>query len=149
PWLFGSNDPRTNLNWTNTAGKYLLLRPRPIDMGPGFPYPEDEGGDVKNLIGTPGGNDSYWLDLGFPVLTTPKGQKFKPLFAPLIVDLDNRVNVNVHGNIRGRGLTHVSNQGFGPWEVNPRRLVLNTDPSDPTSAFRVQQWQQEWANLFV
>src|SRR5262249_308342 len=65
----------------------------------GFPPPEDGGGDVKNLAGGPGtfrrmngaapqywNNDSIWMDLGFPVLTTPGGRKYKPLFAPLVVD---------------------------------------------------------------
>jgi hypothetical protein len=137
PWLFGPND-RRNPNWTNVAGKYLLVRPRPIDMGPGFPYPEDEGGDVKNLIGAPGGNDSYWIDLDASVLTAPDGTQYKPLFAPLIVDLDNRVNLNVHGNARGRDLGHVSNHGFGPWEVNPRRLVGDNEP---------RELEGEWANL--
>jgi hypothetical protein len=135
PWLFGSNNPATNPNWTNAAGKYLLLRPRPIDMDPTrFPYPEDPGGDVKNLIGAPGGNDSYWIDLGSPVLTAPDGRKYKPLFAPLVVDLDGRVNVNVHGNVRGQGRTHVSNQGWGPWEVNLGHVLTSG---------------KEWANLFT
>ena len=93
PWLFGSNDPAENPNWTNEIGKYLLLRPRPIDMGPGFPYPEDPGGDIKNLICTPGGNDSYWLDLDAPVMTAGDGRLYKPLFAPLILDLENLLNV--------------------------------------------------------
>ncbi len=141
-WLFGSNDPATNPNWTNAAGKYLLLRPRPADMGPGFPYPEDDGGDVKNNYGAPGGNDSYWLDLGFPVLTAPDGKKFKPLFAPLVVDLDGRVNLNVHGNVRGRDAggqpVHASNQGWGPWEVNVGRVLPKSDASGP-----------EWPNLFL
>src|SRR5262249_40562804 len=123
PWVFrptglplniGTFD-RNNPNWwDNSYGKYMTLRPRPIDQltqaqvsraglpwplvpenlkapekaavstlitqlqaqGQLFPYPEDEGGDVKNLIGSPGysdpitktytNNDSIWIDLGFP-----------------------------------------------------------------------------------
>jgi hypothetical protein len=121
-------------------------------MGPGFPYPEDEGGDVKNLIGSPGyydpvtrklcNNDSIWMDLGFPVMVAPNGRKFKPLFAPLITDLDNRINVNVHGNIRGQDTAtgkwlHLSNQGWGPWEVALNQII-NGDPD-----------KTEWSNLLT
>jgi hypothetical protein len=144
PWLRDPNDPRTgfgpldprNPNWydkTKPWLRYLVLRPRPADHD-GFPPPEDAGGDVKNLITSPGGNDSIWLDLDFPVLTAPDGRKFKSLFAPLIMDLDNRVNVNVHGNARGAGGTHLSNQGWGPWEVNPGRVLSRSN---------------EWANLLL
>jgi hypothetical protein len=110
--------------------KYTTLRPLPA-LNPGFPPPEDGGGDVKNLIGGPGtfrrlngfsaeywNNDSFWMDLGFPVRTLRDGRKYKPLFAALVTDLDNRVNVNVHGNTVGRDGAHRSNQGLGPWEVN-------------------------------
>jgi hypothetical protein len=135
PWTgFGSLAP-DNPNWYDKDKpwlKYQVLRPRPADMGPGFRAPEDAGGDIKNLIGAPGGHDSIWLDLGFPVLTAQDGRKFKPLFAPLVVDLDGRVNVNVHGNIRGPGRTHVSNQGWGPWEVNLGHILTVGD---------------EWSNL--
>src|SRR5207302_1713195 len=103
-----------------------------------FPGNGDEL-DVKNLIGSPGywykgkyqNNDSVWLDVGFPVQTAPDGRKYKPLFAPLIMDLDNRVNISVAGNIMGskqgtQQRHHVSAQGWGRWEVNPAR-VLNVD----------------------
>jgi hypothetical protein len=147
PWLF--NDPGktfddpTNSNWISPQGKYLVLRPRPAE-NPGFPYPEDAGGDVKNLVG-PGyldpttqefyNNDSIWLDLDFPVMMAPDGSRFKPLFAPLIIDLDSRLNLNVAGNIRGQNQSHVSNQGWGPWEVNP--------------AYVLSQGGNEWTNLVL
>ncbi len=125
--------------------KYTTLRPLPA-LNPGFPPPEDGGGDVKNLIGGPGTfrrvgpagpehwtNDSFWMDLGFPVLRAPDGRKYKPLFAALVVDLDNRVNVNVHGNLHGPNQGHASNQGWGPWEVNLGRVLTAGGP--------------EWRNL--
>src|SRR5262245_48222188 len=146
---FGSLDP-ANLNWHDQSRpwlKYLVLRPRPADHPapagrPGFPAPEDAGGDVKNLVGAPGGNDSIWIDLDFPVMEAPDGRKFKPLFAPLIVDLDGRVNLNVHGNVRGRDgngrPVHVSNQGWGPWEVNLGHVL---------SLRRFRAEPDEWTNL--
>ncbi|HLJ91939.1 MAG TPA: hypothetical protein VKU02_01970 [Gemmataceae bacterium] len=157
PWLFGSLRNRENPNWHNPEGKYKILRPRPVDQkhdpndpdeAERFPYPEDEGGDVKNLIGSPGtlylengkpklaNNDSLWLDLDFPVMTAPDGRKFKALFAPLIMDLDNRVNLNVHGNLRGAGgADHASNQGWGAWEVSAKR-VLDASPPEWQALFQ-------------
>jgi len=143
---FGSMDP-SNPNWTSAdpTMKYKVLRPRPADHM-GFPPPEDAGGDVKQLANSPGylipgsnppqfaNNDSFWMYTGFPVMKAPDGRKFTALFAILMQDLDNRVNVNVAGNVRGsttgaaggldpqNGIT-LSDQGLGPWEVNPE-LVL-------------------------
>lgn len=136
PWLIPST--------ANPALKYMVMRPRPADMywngssdPHSFPKPASITGDVQNLPGGAGGNDSYWMDLGYPVQTTRGGTKFKPLFAFLIVDLDGRVNVNVHGNQRGNNSgtpTHVSNQGVGKWEVNLGK-VINIDPNELKSIF--------------
>ncbi len=156
PWLFGPIDPlsqptaaspntATNPNWVSQAGKYLTLRPREIDMRTNpnvmcnFPYPEDAGGDVKNLWWLPGGNDSVWIDLNYPVQIGPDGRKFKPLFAFFITDLDNRINLNVHGNIRGQNRDHVSNTGWGRWEVNLKRCL--------NSANAPNEWQQLFTGI--
>jgi hypothetical protein len=156
------NDPRQfNQNWLSPHGKYLTLRPRPIDQllpgetfppnRPFFPYPEDATGDVKNLIGAPGGNDSIWIDLGFPVMVAPDGRKYKALFAPLIVDLDNRVNLNTAGNIRGsviepttgnRIRAHAVNQGWGPWSVDLSQIFYMPPSLLPPPP-------NEWQNLFT
>ena len=49
----------------------------------------------------------------------PDGRKYKALFASFITDMDNKINLNAAGNVRGTGNTHVSNMGLGPWEINP------------------------------
>lgn len=118
--------------------KYATLRPVPwFNRGnpnnpgvTGFPAPADATGDVKNLDFAPGGNDSIWIDLGFPVRVGPNGQRYKPLFAFFIMDLDGKVNLNVTGNLRRQAngnYEHGSNLGLGPWEVNPNRVLTGAD----------------------
>ena len=131
---FDPNNPSYNNGWQ----KYLTMRPHPT-YHPLFVTPDtDGGGDVKNLDWARGVpywdvgqnkkrdsvNDSFWLDLGYPVLTAVDGRKYKPLFAPLIIDLDNRVNLWAAGGYRA-GAAMNSNQGFGRWEINPLRVLAN------------------------
>jgi hypothetical protein len=152
---FGSLDPK-NSNWTTPAQpwfRYMTLRPRPVDHATDasgkflFPLPEDAGGDVKNLTGFPSGvaydatgklvqvnNDSIWIDIGAPVMTTADGRKFKMLVAPLILDLDGRINLNVHGNVRGAGTTSASNLGIGRTEVNISK-VMTANATEWTQLF--------------
>lgn len=175
---FGSLDPANPKWWSDTVGKYQVLRPRPVDhlrqadvTGAGLPWPlkpetlspaqqttlttlittlqsqgklfpntENAGGDVRNYAGAAGTlNDSIWMDLGLPVETMPDGiKKYKPLFAPLILCLDSRLNLNVVGNILGQNNVHASNMGFGAWEINPRQLVDTTSP-DPKAAVKLSE----------
>jgi hypothetical protein len=159
---FGPLDP-ANPNWKSTdpAVKYMVMRPHP-SYHKNFPLPEDAGGDVKNLPWSPGfvvvdpvtkratyaANDSFWMDVGAPVMTTPEGRKFKMLVAPLILDFDGLLNVNVHGNVRGwdpnnnatLGNPHRSNMGFGPWEVNLGKAL----PLPVQGGV-----QAEWSQLFL
>jgi hypothetical protein len=154
PPVFGVLGPENPLWYgnTNTSGTipgaaHLVLRPRPFDQlltgeswppsRPFFPPPEDDGGDVKNRVGAPGGNDSFWMDLDYPYQVAADGRLFKPLFAFCITELDSKANLNVHGNVFNSG-AHVSNQGWGPWTVN-LNTVLNQSESN-TNTF---------ANLFL
>ena len=46
-----------------------------------------------------GVRDSVWVDFGAPIMSTPDGRRVKPLAAMLVLDLDGRANVNVHGTV--------------------------------------------------
>lgn len=148
--------------WTAADGRYRLMRPRPVDHPPvgnqpGFPaIPINETGDVKNLDFAAGGNDSIWMDIGAPVMTGPDGTRFKAMIAPLILDLDGRINLNVVGNLLlNRNWTgppapdlrdSASSQGWGPWEVNPKRVLdWPPSPAPPNPPLPVV----EWRNIFV
>jgi hypothetical protein len=126
----------------------------------GFGALANASGDVKNLADSAGFGsgpfDSIWIDLGFPVMTAPDGRQFKPLFAPLILDLDGRLNVNVHGNIRGGTFQagggespaqgfNLSDQGLGPWEVDASKVITATDGYVPNTSGP----HQESRRLFI
>lgn len=78
-----------------TAASVASLRAQISDVATwaiNGPWDVDNDGD-----GIP---DSVWLDLNLPVKTLSNGTLVKPLVAPLIQDLDGRVNINVAGNYR-------------------------------------------------
>ena len=165
PIGFGSLDPNnpywyggdTNLDVNQV--RYAVLRPRPADHPSfpsgsgkqGFSAPEDKGGDVRNRphwwppTATLANNDSIWLNIGAPVMTMPDGRKYTFLCAPLIIDLDGKLNINVIGNTRGKNNTTAGNQGFGLWEINPAQLTLNDTTLTPAALATAKA---EWANLF-
>jgi hypothetical protein len=128
---------------------------------PGFPFPEDPlgGGDVRNRPASWGGgtrfdgtpdptNDSVWLYTGSPVQTLPDGRQYVMMFAPLVIDLDGKLNINEAGNIRGQNpqntkqLAHASNLGFCPSEMNLGQVL--TAPSGTAASNSAP----EWLNLF-
>lgn len=139
------------------ANQYAAKLLQFINQGRLMPFPTDAGGDVKNLLGAPGGNDSIWMDIGMPVYATRGGKKYKPLVAFLITDLDGRINLNVHGNLNGAQVPpalplnqsiagyslHASNQGLGRWEVNPLHVFPQKILAGNVRA------QLEYQNLFT
>jgi hypothetical protein len=158
-WIPG--DPNNFENQAN--GKFKTLRPRQADHTTSFPLvPMNPNGtytgDVSNMKFVTGSqlNDSYWMDAGGPVLRW-RGKQYKAMVAPLVLDLSARVNLSVAGNLKNQPNDATnpsgSNQGWGPWEVNPMRLdatLTNTDlqnliqrrqgnnPNPPADRYTVQ-----------
>jgi hypothetical protein len=64
--------------------------------------------------------DSVWIDTGEPVRETEEGQLYKPLAAFLIIDLDNRLNLNAHGSV-----DHLVATPFDPTAFNTNGNVGN------------------------
>lgn len=155
-----NTDP-ANPAFGDSSGFYQTLRPRQAEH-PNFPtVPMNADGsftgDVANLkwlfAGTSPNqfqkNDSLWMDLNLPVKEW-RGKRYKPLVAPLILDLSGRVNLAVAGNQRGFPLTptppnmnpvptHASHHGWGGWEVNPSQLLGLANPNPPAMPLAEQQ----------
>lgn len=132
----------TNTDWTNAAGKYRLLRPRPVDhtfdSGDGrgavsdFPYPTQNPdgtwtGDLINITQQDGvqRNDAVWVNPNLPEVLW-RGKVLKPLIAATILPLDARINANVAGN-RKNATNHGSTHGFGPWEINLSKITSDAN----------------------
>ncbi len=91
-WSGGSGNP-SDVFYEDFSGNgnEEFISPQAFAALMAGPWDVDNDGD-----GIP---DSVWLDFGLPVRTDKDGRIYKPLVAPLVVDLDGRLNVNVHGNL--------------------------------------------------
>lgn len=95
--------------------------------------------------------DAIWMDLDHPIEETPDGtEKFLPLFAVTIHDLDGLLNVNAHGNVYGVPASLASmpagvpgnpfeflskgNEGRRRSEVNPQYALVDGPTALPTGA---------------
>ena len=113
-------------NMTPSLARQILFRPTPVDhpvfcntTNPDFDAINPLL-DVDNMgVGVP---DSVWIDPGMPVMTAKDGRTYKILVAPLILDLDSRVNVNAHGSytlVDG----NVNYQANGKFNINSESIA--------------------------
>lgn len=85
------------------------------------PWDVDNDGD-----GIP---DSIWVDIGLPVETAPDGRQYKPLVAILCLDMDGKLNLNVHGHLND--WNNEQNNG-NPKYTNPQtHQVQQSRPPNP------------------
>ena len=63
----------------------------------GIPFPTRPL-DVDNDNDKDGAVDGIWMDIGLPAFTNREGRRVKPLVSYRVVDLDSKLNINVHGN---------------------------------------------------
>ncbi|MFN7361490.1 MAG: hypothetical protein ACK5S3_03310 [Pirellulaceae bacterium] len=75
-----------------------------------------------------GANESVWIDPSLPLVPAPDGRMLKVLVAPMIVDLDNRLNLNTAGDLAQADANYVvpvSNSFTQFLETNPAARVLS------------------------
>jgi hypothetical protein len=105
--------------------------------------------------------DSIWVDLGFPVQTTPDGRQVRPLFAFLCTDLDGRINLNavgsfgqIAGSLAKTATTKLARnavssslptgQGLGVAEINP---TAGSDPLFTSAQHQAMMQNRYGANV--
>lgn len=145
----------TNYTAAQLNGLFNLINSR-ITLGQIIPYPmfNADGsftGDVQNKLGGVGiqKNDSMLIDIGMQPRQW-NGKWIKPMASILVEDLDGKLDLNVHGNMRGGASTapgydrgyHVSYAGYGPWEVNLGAVLGNAEAVNVLAArYGIQPWQ--------
>jgi len=180
PWLFGplpGVDPTTgtptNQNLTNALGKYMTLRPRPMDQllpgetglqydqasgqwlavnpttnttRPAFGYPSDAGGDVKNRSGAPRAPDGSNNDSIWVDLGYPVVTAADGTkFKPLFAYYIEDLDNRINLNTAGN-LMGVSPSG-GPGHSSNRGL--GKWEVSLAQLLSSQRDTNEWRNLFV
>jgi hypothetical protein len=83
------------LGFTGGNPSYNAIPPDSGSTATLNPWDVDNDGD-----GIP---DSIWIDPGFPVQVSRDGRLYKRLIAPLIIDLDGRLNLNTAGTTKEIG----------------------------------------------
>ncbi|MGL4422509.1 MAG: hypothetical protein ACRCZF_17715, partial [Gemmataceae bacterium] len=145
-------------DWVTPAGRLRMVRPRPVDHvlaseNPGksqFPYvPRNPDGtytgDVQNIKWTDGvqANDSFWMNIGAAPINW-RNKLIVPLIAPIVLDLNARVNMNVAGMHATTGTPAQTNfqssMGIWPAEVNIARLLEGHSISTAEEQTRKQEF---------
>lgn len=95
PEFTGSNLAPVHWETISEAESFSDMKVKLFSLGRWLangPWDIDNDGD-----GLP---DSVWVDLGLPSLQAATGEVIRPMIAPLIEDLDGRINLNQAGNYR-------------------------------------------------
>ncbi len=106
--------------------------------GGGFDQDVDINGD--------GIDDAVWLDIGLPTQTDSLGRSFRPMVAYRIIDMDSRLNLNVHGSFADWQIGSVAGStdtrrgsSYGAAEVSLRDVVRAPGASAAAASAAYQQ----------
>ncbi len=130
PALISSN---TMMPKENQQNSFRVIKTNAFDS---YQWDVDNDGD--------GIMDSIWIDPGFPIQVSRDGRLYKRLIAPLILDLDGRLNINTAGTTKeiasltqaptnmipfatggGAGAIQLGRgHGFGPAEISIKKTPL-------------------------
>ena len=101
---FGFRTPQLTLDWNNIAAEMPKFQAwlRWLTRGP---WDVDNDGDLIN--------DSIWMDMNFPLVTSSEGKLLKILAAFYIEDMDGKLDLNAAGS-----LEQADDTNFNPGRAN-------------------------------